>query len=185
MNKKGFTLIEIIAVVVILGVIMFIAVPSVSTYILGSRKDTYISDANRFVSGAKTVVETKEIVVNKKDITYYIPKECLAVDKAENSPYGKWDKVYVIVTYDNNKYNYYFTSIDSEKMGMKLTYSEDFSADKVTKIDNVTTMISIGKNADGTCIRSKIRILNDDCSINGSTLLEGITNCINDKESVE
>ena len=184
MNKKGFTLIEIIAVVVILGVIMFIAVPSISTYILGSRKDTYISDAKRFVNGAKTNVETKKIIVNRKDTTYYIPKKCLAVDKAENSPYGKWDKVYVAVTYDNN-YNYYFTSIDSEKMGMKLTYSENLNAEKVKTIDSITTMISIGKNADGTCKRSKIRVLNDNCSINDSTLLEGVTECINDKESIE
>ena len=70
-------------------------------------------------------------------------------------------------------------------MGMKLTYSENLNAEKVKTIDSITTMISIGKNADGTCKRSKIRVLNDNCSINDSTLLEGVTECINDKESIE
>ena len=40
-KNKGFTLIEIIAVVIIIGIIALIAVPSVSGYIANSRNTTY------------------------------------------------------------------------------------------------------------------------------------------------
>ena len=49
MNKKGFTLIEVMAVLVILGVVLLIAVPSVSTYIVNSRKSNYYTTANSYV----------------------------------------------------------------------------------------------------------------------------------------
>ena len=41
-SKKGFTLIELIAVVVILGIIALIAVPSVISYLSGAQQDAYL-----------------------------------------------------------------------------------------------------------------------------------------------
>jgi prepilin-type N-terminal cleavage/methylation domain-containing protein len=38
MNKKGFTLIEIIAVIIVISILLLIAVPSVSRYIEESRQ---------------------------------------------------------------------------------------------------------------------------------------------------
>ena len=183
MNKKGFTLIEIIAVIVILGVIMFIAVPSISRYVGGSRKDLYISDAKRFVDAAKEIISTKKIPINKTDITYYIPLSCLSVDKKDESPYGAWDEVYVVVTYDNTKYDYYFTAIDSEKMGVKLTYSEDLNTDRVENISGISTSISVGKDKNGVCTRDKIRVISDKCNIVDSEILNSISTCISDKQS--
>lgn len=186
MNRKGFTLIEIIAVIIIIGIIMFIAVPNVSSYILDSRKKTYVNDAKRFITAAENFVNTKEIPVNKTDITYYIPKECLPVDKSLESPYGIWKKVYVAVTYDGSNYNYYFTSVDSEKMGMYLTYSEDIDTSKIkdsVSEDDISLTLSIGKKKNGKCLRDKIRVINDSCNISDSTLISGINKCIADKTS--
>ena len=45
--KKGFTRIELLAVLVILGVISFIAVPNVVELINGNKKDTMLSDARK------------------------------------------------------------------------------------------------------------------------------------------
>ncbi|MDD3241646.1 MAG: prepilin-type N-terminal cleavage/methylation domain-containing protein [Bacilli bacterium] len=49
MNKKGFTLIEILAVIVILGVIMVIAVPFVTGYIERSKRNALLSTADGFI----------------------------------------------------------------------------------------------------------------------------------------
>lgn len=54
MNKKGFTLIELLAVLVILTIIMGIAIPNIVSTLDKSEKDTYIADAKKFLSLAKT-----------------------------------------------------------------------------------------------------------------------------------
>ena len=42
-NKKAFTLMELLAVIIILGLLMAIAIPSISKYIEQSRKKTYVN----------------------------------------------------------------------------------------------------------------------------------------------
>lgn len=184
MNKKGFTLIELLAVILILGVVMFIAVPSISRYVLGSRGESYLQDAKRFINSARSLVES-DMPFNKTDITYYIPIKCLSVDKAEESPFGKWKKAYVVVTYDNSKHDYYFTSVDEQNMGIYLTYSENLSTDRLESgVNDISTSIGVGKNSSGQCKRSKIRILDESsCNINGSLLIQSVTTCIDDKQS--
>ena len=41
-NNKGFSLIELLAVVLILGILMAISIAAYSSIIDGSRKDTYL-----------------------------------------------------------------------------------------------------------------------------------------------
>lgn len=54
-DKKAFTLVEIIAVIVILGVITLIAVPSVVKYLDDTRKTTYLSYENTMENAAKNI----------------------------------------------------------------------------------------------------------------------------------
>lgn len=53
MNKKGFTLVELLAVLVILGVIMMIAIPTMMSTLDNNKKKTYVSDAKRFATLAE------------------------------------------------------------------------------------------------------------------------------------
>lgn len=53
MNKKGFTLIELIAVVVIMSIIAVIATPNVINMMETGNNKKYISDASNFISKAK------------------------------------------------------------------------------------------------------------------------------------
>ena len=69
-DRKGFTLIEIIAVVIIIGVLALIVVPSVSSYIFSSRKTAYNAHEKSMEEAAKSM--TVE-VINGKD-NYALPR---------------------------------------------------------------------------------------------------------------
>lgn len=55
-NQKGLTLIELLAVVVILGIISAIAVPSIGGLIDNTRKDAHVANAQQMISSAKLAV---------------------------------------------------------------------------------------------------------------------------------
>ncbi|MBB5324575.1 type IV pilus assembly protein PilA [Anoxybacillus tepidamans] len=55
-NQKGLTLIELLAVVVILGIISAIAVPSIGGLIDNSKKDAHVANAQQMINAAKIAV---------------------------------------------------------------------------------------------------------------------------------
>ena len=54
-DKKGFTLVELLAVIVIMGILMMVAIPSISRVIENSRKDTFVDIAKSYANAAKTL----------------------------------------------------------------------------------------------------------------------------------
>ena len=54
-SKKGFTLVELLAVIVIMGILMMVAIPSISRVIENSRKDTFVDIAKSYANAAKTL----------------------------------------------------------------------------------------------------------------------------------
>ena len=54
LNKKGFTLVELLAVIVILSVLMLIALPSVINIMNKARDDAFKDEALSFISAAET-----------------------------------------------------------------------------------------------------------------------------------
>ncbi|MEG0330566.1 MAG: prepilin-type N-terminal cleavage/methylation domain-containing protein, partial [Longicatena sp.] len=58
-NKKGFTLVEIIVVLVIMGILLAIAVPSVMGYVNKANEQKYIAQARNGFLGATTIVATE------------------------------------------------------------------------------------------------------------------------------
>ena len=58
LNKKGFTLIELLAVIIILAILIAVAVPSVTRYLDGARKDTFVTNAKAAIKAAKLDYDT-------------------------------------------------------------------------------------------------------------------------------
>lgn len=101
-NNKGFTLVETIAVIIILGVVLSIAVPSITNIVKSTNKNRMISDAETFISEVKEYVESDTIGNTPKDNKYKLVD---IKSKLSKSPYGgnyNMESSFVII--NNNSY---------------------------------------------------------------------------------
>ena len=186
MNKKGFTLIELMAVIILLGVVLLIAVPAVSSYIEGSKEGSYVDIARSLANGAKNLATSIRYSMNDSDTTYYIDVNCINTENEIESPYGDFSSAYVVVTYEKGHLQYYWTSVDEKGIGVKdlinVDKLQESNIERNISASEVTTTRGIGK-------RSKIvKIQGSSCSkgspteaithIDGNTGKEIITTCI-------
>ena len=67
MNKKGFTLVELLASLAILSIIMLVAVPSTINVLDRSKRQKYISDAKKMVTLAEAYIRGNEDINYPED----------------------------------------------------------------------------------------------------------------------
>ncbi len=157
-DNKGFTLIELLAVIVILAILMLVAIPSVSTYITSSRKEAFIDNAKSTVKGVLNDVNSGKYSMYDTDTTYYIPASCVKKESGGQSAFGgDWVHQFIVVTYDGDGFNYYYTGVDSTKMGIYLTYSNLLAENLIkSSIQDLPINITVGD-------RDKIVYYSDAC----------------------
>lgn len=104
-NNKGFTLVETIAVIIILGVVLSIAVPSITNVVKSTNKNRMISDAETFISEVKEYVESDTIGNTPSDKKYTL-EDIKGKTKLSKSPYGEeYDKNSYVEIKNDNSYN--------------------------------------------------------------------------------
>ncbi len=159
-KSKAFTLIELLAVIIILGILMIIAIPSVTTYISDSRKSAYIDTAKNIVGGARNLVNEGKLGMYNTDTTYYLPAKMIKTETGDlKSPYGEFTEAYVAVTFDGKGYDYYWTSTDTTEQGIYLTSVDKLDNDRVVAgVKEINTDVAI-------CNKEKIVIFNSDGTI--------------------
>ena len=161
-KSSAFTLIELLAVIIILGVLMIIAIPSVTEYIQSSRKQAYVNIALQYIDGARNKVNAAEFPMYDLDTTYYLPASCISLEKGGDSPFGEFSEAYVVVTYDGTGFDYYWTSYDTAKMGIVLTYRDLLKAEYVESgISSINTSIGVGE-------RANILLISNDCNMDNA-----------------
>ena len=105
-SNKGFTLVELLAVIVIMGILMMVAIPSVTRTIENSRKDSFVDIAKSYGNAVRTLWTSDNLTCNGvvssavDDGDYYIlinskegAKESLPVlvDQGGKSSWGNRD----------------------------------------------------------------------------------------------
>lgn len=130
MNNKGFTMIELLAAMVLLSILMLVAVPTVLNLMDQTRRKTVINDAKKFVSSAEYKVKNNNNYIKRPRST----GQCIVLtlgyldlgNEFQEGPHGGaylLDDSYVIVKYDPpslengndthvKKYKYYVTLVE-------------------------------------------------------------------------
>jgi type IV pilus assembly protein PilA len=125
-KKKGFTLVELLAVIVILAIILAIAVPNVLGIINKSRNDSFISTAKMIVSAAKLKASTDSTYIPANTMgAIGIPLTDLEVENIERDvdggSYGNNSYVYVVK--DENDQIRYYVTLQGSKRAINLVES--------------------------------------------------------------
>ena len=137
MRKNGFTLVELLVMLVVLSILIGISVPNIAGIISNNRKSMMLDDANRMLDNARVRLNVNE--------SEYIPKddECTLLrlsalernDDFKSGPNGGvYDKneSFVLISKERSasgiEYIYYLRLIeikDDKKYGINLALSTD------------------------------------------------------------
>ena len=112
-NKKGFTLVELLAVIVIISMLTMLAIPSITRYMETSKKKLFAENAIRAINAVKEYELKEEFLTSANSnitpecsdiICYYDISQINALldKKLDNSPFG-------------STYNTDISNISSEK----------------------------------------------------------------------
>ena len=121
-NNKGFTLVELLAAIVILGILSVLALPMITGMVENSRNKMYISDARKLISQAEYLLKANSSTIDKPD-----PGDCIIISMhyLDNSVFssapngGEYviDHSYVVVRNNDGKLEYSACLIEKLKKG--------------------------------------------------------------------
>lgn len=144
MNRKGFTIIELLATILILSLIMLVAVPNVMSVIDRNKQDTYVEDAKRMITLAEYEVRSNTNIKLPTDgncVVIFL--RTLDTSEFTEGPEGgeyDLDKSYVVIGRTGSTYEYASTIIenyDGNTRGIPLTTRNDLNKENARR--RVTT----------------------------------------------
>ena len=147
--------------IILLGIIIGLGVVWFNLFMTGEKGEDYVESIRDVVEGAKELVknDTKYDFTNK-NVTYYVSNKCITGKEDVTSPYGQFMETYVVITLDEDIYNYYWIGTDAQGHGIA-TPTPINRITKDTIVENVLPQdIKTTTPMDG---KEKIRVIDSSC----------------------
>lgn len=177
MNNKGFTLVEILAMLVILAIIVSISVPNISGILSKQKENISIEDANKLVDTAKIKTRTGKGVIlpnGANNCNIYTMSFLDLNDDyttgTNGGPYDKYESFVLIKKTVTNtsgipeaKYENYvrlFEKVDGQYMGIELTKIEDLEKNIKPHMKTFDRKVGIGATATLSTVENGITTIN-------------------------
>ena len=163
-QNKGFTLVELLAMMIVLGIIMGVTIPNITGIVNSSKYNGIKTDATKMIDKAKLKV------IKEKKIQKPQEKQCIILTlnylddnedivKGPNGrKYNPYDS-FVIYTRENNEYKYYARIIEGtgdEKFAIDIESDEKINTEEVEFITETPTEIGISKTDESTVCANKV-----------------------------
>lgn len=109
MNKKGFTLVELLAVIALIAILSGMAVPNVMSSINNSKKNSFLVDSRRMISKAENLVATNSTIrasiKNGTAKTFTLQELNINGEFLKDADGGEYDSSsFINVKYQGNSY---------------------------------------------------------------------------------
>ena len=143
MNKKGFTLIEILAVIIILGIVATIGIAAITRNIDKSRKSSFVNIARNYVESARAMRTEDKLPIDISNgrilVMPFSSITGVQLENADETPYGDLDMDYcyiIVYNKDNKNYSYYVTMKDTSNHGINMVEVNDLQEKSVILDEN-------------------------------------------------
>ncbi len=154
MKKNGFTFVELLAMLTVIGIIMLVAIPNISGMLKNQRLGSLKTDAMSMVEAAKSKASKDRLMLKPK------VGECIVfplnyLDDNENiikgpngGLYDQFDSI-VVYTRVDNKYKYYVRLVEiynNKRIGVSLIESTSIDSLKYGDIGEIDDNIGLTKD---------------------------------------
>ena len=152
MKKNGFTLVELLAMLVVLGILMGVAIPNISGIIKNNKLNIIKTDAIKMIDTAKVKMSTDKEIKEKPTTNKCIVMALNYLNDSEDintgpngGKYMQFDS-FVVITREGNEYKYYVRLIEktgNEYYGINIVDRTALSAKNSDYIKKVDTLYNL------------------------------------------